>query len=338
MALGSGLVLTISLFEHWSFLGSFKQVMARESDFRAERDWPALLICGPRHSRGMWATLTIRMPLRGVVAKSSLTLALGEFCIASSPRKLAAQGPSVVDPGQPLLPDVPSELPSLLSDTELPEAAANRSGMCVCEGEKDALFQAQIPHIRSAPEAIFSLGQASHHHWALQGARGTRRADVWSAGEGGKSSLILDERSGSSSCPTSTVLSPTPLPGLPPFPPAAPVPTRVLAQSRPPSPPSVYSSHPSPGCLESPQTAPASISFQPPPPVAPSGAHLDFRDRCWFCCVYHICIFSGSRPMFRPPSKPSSCGTNPTSWFSLLTRHLYPQPPRTPDETVAAGL
>lgn len=63
----------------------------------------------------MGDSLTIGTPLIGVVAKSPITLALGAFCVASSPWKLAAQGPSGMDPGQPLLPDVPSELPSLLS-------------------------------------------------------------------------------------------------------------------------------------------------------------------------------------------------------------------------------
>lgn len=104
MTLGSGLALTMHLFEYWPFLGSFKWVTARESDFHTECCW----LAGPddlwaKEQRGaVDICFRIRMLPEGVMAKSPISLALGEFCFPPSPQKLAGQAPSGVDAGCPL--------------------------------------------------------------------------------------------------------------------------------------------------------------------------------------------------------------------------------------------
>lgn len=161
--------------------------------------WLALLIWGQRNSGGdVTVCFRIRTPLRRGPCKEPSLSGAGGVLLPLLTQKLPGQVPSGVDPGQPLLPDAPSELPLLLSDAEVTQAAAERSGMCVWEGEKDVFLQAQIPHNEAGltvgrPRAVCSLGQGSHHHQAIGGTR-----DAWGGRfvggrgvEGGKSPADL---------------------------------------------------------------------------------------------------------------------------------------------------
>lgn len=139
LALEAGLTLAGRLAEYRSFGGSFKWVTARGRDLlqNTAGRLAGLAYLGAKEQwRGCDRLLQDQDASQKGPCKEPGLSSAGGVLLPLLTQKLPGQVPSGVDPGQPLLLDAPSELPLLLSDAEVTQAAAERSGMCVWEGER----------------------------------------------------------------------------------------------------------------------------------------------------------------------------------------------------------